>query len=251
MNDAPDEQVYGSTNPKTRVIWDTVAKMEHSVPHLLSHWPCYVPRINVIRFLAHYELFRLVQDMPGDVVELGVCRGVSFFSWCKFLEILCPTDTSRKVIGFDSFEGLQDFDDADGDGSTTDDKRVGGWWAPADEVRLLNELHNADNVVARQRGILVKGRVQESIKPFLAARPGMRISLLHFDLDLHEPTLYALQMLYDLVLPGGIVVFDEYALPPWSGETQAWDEFAASHGIRSRMQKIPWTLTPNAFFVKE
>jgi hypothetical protein len=76
--------------------------------------------------------------------------------------------------------------------------------------------------------------------------------LLHFDLDLYEPTKYALDRLWDLVLPGGVVVFDEYALPPWGGETTAWDEFAAERGLTGcKIRKFPWSLTPNGFLIKE
>ena len=79
----------------------------------------------------------------------------------------------------------------------------------------------------------------------------MRISLLHFDVDLYDPTLFALEQLWDLVVPGGVVVFDEYGLPPWGGEAKAVDTFFKSRGITGlRINKFPWSLTPNGFLVK-
>ena len=56
-----------------------------------------------------------------------------------------------------------------------------------------------------------------------ADNPGVRISLLHFDCDLYRPTITALQCLWDLVVPGGIVAFDEYGIAPWEGESLAVD----------------------------
>jgi hypothetical protein len=255
--DAPDNQVYGASSEKDKHYWSGLSSIleetPHSAFHLLTHWPVYTKRISLVRFLAHLKLFEMVLDMPGNIVELGVSRGVSFFTWHKLLEVFCPCDTSRKVIGFDSFEGLTDFNDKDGSFSTINDKGVGGWSAKDVERELfaLNELHNGDNILARERSRLVKGRVQETLVSTLDSMPGMRIALLHFDLDLYEPTLYALEKLWDLVLPGGVLVFDEYALPPWGGEVLAWEEFARARGIRYHVRKLPGTLTPNGYIVKE
>ena len=255
--DAPQNQIYGAHSEKDRRYWAGLEAIldetPHSVFHILNHWPVYTKRISLVRFIAHLKLFELVADMPGNIVELGVSRGVSFFTWHKLLEIFCPCDTSRNVIGFDSFEGLTDFTEKDGRFSAINDKDLGGWSAKEveGEIMALNELHNGDNILARERSRLVKGRVQETLQPTLDSMPGMRVSLLHFDLDLYDPTKYALEKLWDLVIPGGVVVFDEYALPPWGGEVTAWEEFATSRNIQYRVHKFPWSLTPNGYIVKD
>src|SRR5579875_843148 len=64
-------------------------------------FPLYCRRNYLKRFLAHYELFRLTIDLPGDIVELGVFRGVSLMSWANFLEIRNMGDRQKKVVGFD------------------------------------------------------------------------------------------------------------------------------------------------------
>jgi hypothetical protein len=164
-------------------------------------------------------------------------------------------DTHKKVYGFDSFEGLSDFVAADGSGGDRDelaDKRVGGWSAGDVEAEIfaLCALANADNVLARERSRLIKGRIQDTLEPFLAETPGLRINLLHLDLDLYEPTKFALDRLWDLVVPGGLVVMDEYATPPWAGESQAWEEFARARGLDLEIRKFPWALTPGGYVVK-
>jgi hypothetical protein len=255
--DVPVEEVLGLGSDKDARHWEALEgileRNPHGVSHLLAMWPVYVRRINLARFLAHAKLFEYIAHLPGDIVELGVSRGVSFFTWHKLLEIHCPLDTSRKVIGFDSFEGLADFTDNDGRDDANVGKRAGGWSAGSveEEVFALKDLFNQDNVLARERAILVKGRVQDTIEAFLTSRPGMRISLLHFDLDLYEPTLFALEALWDLLVPGGLIVLDEYALPPWAGETSAFDEFCRRRSIVGlKISKFPWSLTPTAFFTK-
>src|SRR5262245_10302183 len=47
----------------------------------------YARRTTLKRFLAHYEMFRMTLDLPGDIVELGVFRGASLMTWANLLEI--------------------------------------------------------------------------------------------------------------------------------------------------------------------
>lgn len=257
--DALDTQMLGTLSDKDKQYWarleETFAEYPHSLKHVMAHWPVYARRILLTRFLAHYELFKMTLDLPGSIVELGVSRGTSFFTWHKLLELFAPMDTTKRVFGFDSFEGLTDFAVQDGAPKEDDiqsDKQVGGWSAGSVEGEMLNlaALTNADNVLARERSRLVKGRVQDTLEPFLAETPGLRINLLHFDLDLYEPTLFALERLWDLVVPGGVVVFDEYAYPPWGGEATAWEEFARARSIGVQMKKFPWCLTPSGYLTK-
>lgn len=256
--DAPLEQMYGVSSEKDKRFWDKLHQIQEKYPHSdlhkYTHWPVYTKRILMTRYLAHFELFKLTIDLPGSIVELGVSRGVSFFSFHKFLEIFCPTDTSKKIYGFDSFEGLCDFNEKDGSSHNdlVNDKKSGGWSAGnvEDEIFDLCQLFNEDNILARERSRLIKGRVQDTLPKFLEDTPGLRINLLHFDLDLYEPTLFALEHLWDLVIPGGIVVFDEYALPPWGGEAAAFDEFIKKRNIKVQLKKHNWCLTPTAYCVK-
>src|SRR5579862_2920270 len=81
----------------------------------------YTRRVFLKRFLAHYELFRMVKDLPGDIVELGVYHGASLLSWANFLELRNMGDRAKKVIGFDNFYGFRELTSKDG----REDKRVG------------------------------------------------------------------------------------------------------------------------------
>lgn len=254
--DAPENQLFGVHSDRDRAFWGDLEgileKYPHSLLHILTHWPAYTKRILLTRFLAHYELFRMILDVPGSIVELGVSRGVSFFSFHKFLETFCPTDTSRKVYGFDSFEGLTDFSEKDGLDNLQNDKRLGGWSAKEaeEEIFELAGLYNRDNILARERCRLIKGRVQNTLPEFLRETPGLRISLLHLDMDLYEPTLFALEKLWDLIVPGGLLVMDEYGLPPWGGEAAAFDEFCRMRNLKLSPKKFPWCLTPTAYLLK-
>jgi hypothetical protein len=237
--------------------WDLmetiVGEHNHSVRHLLQLWPTYVRRQNLTRFLAHYELFKQVIDLPGHIVEVGVFRGASFFTWAKLLETFNPTDRRRKVFGFDHFRGLQDFDAKDGAPDPRDGKVVGGYDASQvkKEIEDLVALHNRDNLISGvERCRLIEGDVTTMLPRFIEENPGLRIALLHLDVDLYLPTKAALEHLYPLVVKGGLVVLDEYGLMPWEGESRAAEEYFASIGEQPVFRKFPFSTQPHGYFVK-
>ena len=83
----------------------------------------------------------------------------------------------------------------------------------------------------------------------MAENLGFRISLLHCDLDVYEPTLNTLETAWPRIVPGGLVVFDEYAVEDW-GESDAADEFFKTLSNPPRLKQLPNSPTPTAFCVK-
>jgi hypothetical protein len=224
-----------------------------TVRELVVNYPSFVRRREFARPLAHYELFKSVIALPGSIVEVGVFKGSSFFTWTNLMETFCPCDRHRLVYGFDHFEGLGDFADEDG---VSRDEIVGkveqGWKAPAERARALVQLHNDDALlpgVARCK--LVEGDVNDTIPKFAEENPGLRICLLHLDADLYQPTKVALEHLYPLVVTGGIVCFDEYGFTPWAGESKAVEEYFRKYDLAPVLEKFPFTPSPGGYFVKK
>lgn len=234
-----------------REIDRVAAEGGYTLQDILRNFPAYIMRRDMPRFLAHYELFKMVIDLPGCILDLGVYRGSSFFTFSNLMESFCPFDRSRKVFGFDHFVGLTDFSDKDGKRDSSVGKTEGGYTATLKEITRLIDIHNSDNMIpGTRRCVLVNGDIKETLPAFLEDNPGLKIALLHFDMDLYEPTKHALETLYPLVLKGGVVCFDEYGLVPWRGETLAVDEYFASIGERPMIKKFPFTQTPHGYFVK-
>ena len=71
----------------------------------------------------------------------------------------------------------------------------------------------------KPRIVLVKGNIETTVPNFVKENPGLRISLLRFDCDLYRPTKIALKVLWPLVVPKSVVIFDEYGIRPWEGES--------------------------------
>ena len=63
----------------------------------LENFPKYVRRQNLTRFLALYEIFKLIQPVKGSIIECGVNHGFGTMSWAKFSAILEPVNLMRRV----------------------------------------------------------------------------------------------------------------------------------------------------------
>ena len=204
------------------------------------------------RFLAHVELFQMTLDVPGDIAELGVFRGAGLFTWGNLLESYCVGDRTKVVYGFDNWRGFTKLSEQDG-AIGADVGRVAGGFDPGAyraELESAIEIFDSDRFIpGKPRIVLVDGNIEETVPKFAAERPGVRFSLVHFDCDLYAPTKAALNALWSKVSRGGVVIFDEYAIADWPGETAAVDEFLADKpGIQ--LQTFTWTNVPGAYLVK-
>ena len=88
----------------------------------------------------------------------------------------------------------------------------------------------------------------QTVPRYIEENPGLRISLLHLDLDLYEPTKVALEYLYPKVVPGGAVILDEYGMEGFPGESAAFDEYFGDN--RPVLKKFPFISTPGGYFIK-
>jgi hypothetical protein len=219
----------------------------------VKHFPVLARRQLLKRFLAHVELFKLTLDIPGDIAELGVYRGLGLFTWANLLEAYCVGDRTKVVYGFDNWRGFTALSAQDATPSRESGKTVGGF----DSSAYLEALQDAISIFDSDRFIplkprikLVSGDVEQTVPAFARDNPGVRFSLVHFDCDLYRPTkVVALETLWERVSRGGVILFDEYAIPDWPGETAAVDEFLADKSA-VKLRTFAWTNVPGAYLVK-
>ena len=191
------------------------------------------------KILARYELFRLTLEVPGDIAECGVFKGSGLFTWVKFMSLF-KSNNEYRVIGFDFFETerVTDFK-YQADRDCLDEHAEG--WLTRDELTRTCAAWGFDRLS------LQAGDVVETTRAFIEDNLGARLSLLYIDIDNYEGALACLRNLYPVVSPGGVVAFDEYALPGY-GESDAVDEFLREND--ERLRAISWANTPTAYFIK-
>ena len=204
----------------------------------LENFTKYVRRQHLKRFLAMYEVFKLVLPVKGSVVECGVFKGFGVMAWAKLSAMLEPENLTRRIYGFDSFEGFPEVGPRDANALVQ--HQSGGLMADShDELIELIEQYDQDRFLGHIDKVhLVKGDVCQTIPPFLEKHPHLMVSLLFLDLDLYEPTKVALENFVPRMPKGAVIAFDELDNPQWPGETLA---LLDSLGIGSlRLQRMDW-----------
>ncbi|MAE66482.1 MAG: macrocin-O-methyltransferase [Phycisphaeraceae bacterium] len=243
---------YGVDQQVEQKLTDLFAQHEIDPLEAINHFPLFARRVHLKKFLAHWELFRQTIELPGDIVELGVFRGLSLLTFANFLEVASIGDRTKRVFGFDNFTGFGDLTPEDGPDYDQSHKREGGF-SPAAYQQQLREIigiFDLDRFVPwKDRIDLVVGDIEQTVPQFVRDHPGLRISLLHFDCDMYRPTRAGLECLFPLVVRGGLVIFDEYGILEWSGESKAVDEYLADTDYV--LKKFPWQGAPGAYLVKQ
>lgn len=176
--------------------------------------------------IAHYELFKIANEVEGSIVECGVFKGASLLRFATFQDQFGKRE--RSVIGFDTFGAFPETAFAE------DKKRrqefiddAGGESIGRDQ--LLD--------VARRKGLatpieLIAGDVVETVPAYLKAHPDFKIALLNLDTDIYEPAVAALTHLFPRIVPGGVFITDDYGVFP--GETKAVDEYFKNASVEIR-----------------
>lgn len=146
----------------------------------------------------------------GLFMEFGVWRGSTIN------RIAERVGKFTKVYGFDSFEGLPE--DWQGEYQKGTFHMEG----------VLPQVH--ENIE------LYPGWFDETLPKFVAEHPNTPIAFLHVDCDLYSSAKTIFNCLGERLVPGSIIVFDEYFnYPGWrEHEYKAFQELVAERSLRYR-----------------
>ena len=166
-------------------------------------------------------------------------QGGSLIQFASFRNLL-ENEMSRKIIGFDVFG---EFPSA---GNSADRmfrekfvKETNGEYLTREDIYQALGNKGIGNVE------LVKGDILETVESYVEKNPWIRIALLHIDTDIYEPSKKALEILYERVVIGGVVIADDYGV---AGETLAFDEFFME---KARFNKFQFSHYKPSYLIKE
>lgn len=171
------------------------------------------------KIISHLDFFRMTSHLRGEILELGVFKGNSLFRWIKFRDLLENT-YSRKVIAFDVFGEFPETNfEKDKKQREAFIKETGGGRGISYEelIDLLEKQKLNQNID------IIQGDILKTLPDYLNNNAQLKISLLHIDVDIYEPTSLALELLYPHVVKGGVIIFDDYGA--FSGTNKAVDDF--------------------------
>jgi len=190
------------------------------------------------RFYNLVQAFLATESLEGAVAEAGCYRGFSSSLLCAYQKRKDPSFDGKGFHLVDSFEGLSEPTESDLDRD------------PAGDVAPRAEKHLYTAGVDLVRAALSeypavtfhKGWIPDVFRHI----PEQRYRFVHVDVDLYEPTRDSLSYFFPRLVPGGILVVDDYGYLDFPGARRAVDEFAKE--TRSRV--IPLT-TGNAIVLAD
>ena len=190
----------------------------------MRSFPVYTTRQVITRFLERYELYNIIRNVPGSIIECGVGSGQGIMSFAHLCSIFEPYHYVRRLIGFDTFEGFIGFDDKDFSRKTkAEHMKKGGLNFETYEtllgaIKLFDKNRAVGNI---EKVELRKGDISSTFSEYLSDDPSLVISLLYLDLDLHKPTKDVIELAIERIPRGGVIVFDELNHVDYPGETVA------------------------------
>lgn len=175
------------------------------------------------------ELYQRIEKLPGIICEFGVWWGANLALFESFRAVYEPYNWTRKVVGFDTFEGYPAITEKDATSDGTSSYAAVGGYAVADSyedyLSKLLDAHEADNVMAHiKKYALVKGDVTQTIDGYFKDNPETIIALAYFDLALYEPTKRCLEAIRPHLVRGSVLAMDELNSHEFPGETVAVKE---------------------------
>jgi hypothetical protein len=202
----------------------------------IDAFPKYASRQSIAKFLTKYELFKQILNVNGSIIECGVLHGAGLLGWAKLSSILEPVNHTRKIVGFDSFEGfpaLHETDTKTGDSSHF--KQGGLKGSTLESVQEAVSIYDLNRPLQHIPKVdLVKGDFCETADQYIRDNPHLVVSLLYLDFDLYEPTRKAVEVFVPRMPKGAVIVFDELNAKMFPGETAAVDEVLGLKNLQIR-----------------
>lgn len=154
---------------------------------------------------------RMALKVEGDFVECGVFMG---FKSCFLAHYLDFGNLDRQFHLFDTFEGRPE-------------KYTGAPLAPGTHARPGLFEYVVQRFSPWPNYVVHKGIVPDDVR--IEALPE-KVAYLHIDMNAPEPERAALELFFDRMPPGAVVVLDDYGWKPFVDQKDVADAFFAARG---------------------
>ncbi|MBL8890401.1 MAG: class I SAM-dependent methyltransferase [Planctomycetaceae bacterium] len=239
-----------STTPTEQASNSTLAALSAQFPDVPEAYLEVYQSVKSLTMTSPERIFGLcqavdhvvTQDLPGALVECGVWRGGSSVAMIRTL--LGREIRNRELWLYDTFEGMSPPTEHDVDcfgnpadkllSRDRDDRQSqSSVWCEASLADVRRNIEQWDYPV--QRVHYVVGKVEETIPQ----RIPDQISLLRLDTDWFESTWHELVHLFPRLVPGGILIIDDYG--HWQGCRQAVDQYLAEYAPNLFLHRLDYT----------
>lgn len=176
-------------------------------------------------YIDNLLLTNSVNSIDGCIVECGVWRGGMVAGIYDYAE------RKRQCFLFDSFEGLPDVKENDGEAAKT-------WQETNDGVGLDNckaEIEFAEKAMElanSQNHKILQGWFDATLPKTKIDEP---IAILRLDGDWYDSTIVCLENLYPQVADNGLIIIDDYYA--WDGCSRAVHDYLSKNNLPLRISQ--------------
>ena len=176
-------------------------------------------------YIDNLLLCNSVSLVDGCIVECGVWRGGMIAGIYDY------SDKKRKSILFDSFEGLPEVKEIDGQAAKIwqDDNNGVGLDNCKAEITFAEEAMNLAKSVNHE---IVAGWFDKTTANTQISEP---IAILRLDGDWYDSTMVCLENLYPLVAENGLIIIDDYYA--WDGCSRAVHDYLSKNNLPLRISQ--------------
>jgi hypothetical protein len=199
---------------------------------MLKHLPLFMGRINLQNVLFFNEMYQHILGTHGIAVEFGTRFGKNLALLASLRGMYEPFVRSRKILGFDTFEGFLGTSEKDGEDAEANDFATSqGYESYLDQIMGCHE--QLSPIAHIRKYEIIKGDAVSELEEYLRKHPETIVAFAFFDLNLYEPTKRCLELIQNHITKGSVLGFDQLCFDVHPGETVALNEV-----IGFRNQKI-------------
>lgn len=212
-----------------------------SIPlgELMTQFGLFIRSSYLVKFLVLNDLYQRILDIPGNIFEFGTRFGHNLIVFENLRAIYEPFNKTRRIFGFDTFEGYRNFSNKDkkGDVFSTESYQTSEYYP--DFLRELLRVHEKNNVLGHinDNHDVITGDVTSTSKEFFKNHPETVVALAYFDMGLYIPTKSALEAVSEHVVPGSVILLDEFTWSESPGEALAFKEVFGKSGYQIEKSK--------------
>lgn len=180
------------------------------------HFPDGLPDI---RWRAHIALWaaRHAMHLDGDLVECGVFSGVLATVICNSI----PDFGSKRYWLFDTYEGVP-IDTVDGAERRNAEGLNANYYSRVDAEQIVRDAIGRFAHVRIVKGVLPGSLDQADIA---------KVAYLSIDLNNTPAEMGVIERIWARIVPGAVVILDDYGFAGHQRQHQAWNAFGATHGV--------------------
>ena len=151
-----------------------------------------------------------------------------------------PFNKTREIVGFDTFEGYKNFTDIDKESDVFMEQTYQVFDNYENYINKLLITHEKCNVMGHISGNhkVIKGDVTVTVKDYLKKEPSTVVALAYFDMGLYKPTKIALEQIKPHLIPGSVILLDEFTWSESPGESIAFREVFGNSGYKIEKSKF-------------